>query len=381
MTESEKLGLYIHIPFCRSRCAYCGFYSIEQVPSQKFIDALIREIERKSKFFSHRSCDTVYFGGGTPSVLTVTQLNQIMSALKSYFDILSDAEVTMEMNPCDMNYDYAAGVKALGINRVSIGVQSKENMLLKQIGRQHSSFDAKKAIKNAVKVGFTNISIDLMCELPGQTVEDFQNTLYWAVHLPITHMSVYSLIIEEGTRFHYLDQKGILARPTEGESWHMYQDMCKILPHYGMERYEISSFARKGYKSKHNTKYWVLDDYLGLGPAACSRIGRERRENLPGVKLYEKALLSDEAIPEKIEKLSEKEEMEEFCFLGLRQTVGISKGAFKKRYGKDIHVVYERVIKKLIQENFLKETDTHIYLTYQGMAHGNYAFEQFLLSV
>lgn len=143
-------------------------------------------------------------------MLTVTQLNQIMSALKSYFDILSDAEVTMEMNPCDMNYDYAAGVKALGINRVSIGVQSKENMLLKQIGRQHSAFDAKKAIKNAVKVGFTNISIDLMCELPGQTVEDFRNTLYWAVHLPITHMSVYSLIIEEGTRFHYLDQRGYL---------------------------------------------------------------------------------------------------------------------------------------------------------------------------
>lgn len=381
MTDQKSLGIYIHIPFCRSRCAYCGFYSIERNPSERFVDALIKEIQTKSESFSRRPCDTLYFGGGTPSVLSSSQIERIMNALRYYFYIRQDAEITMEMNPCDMNQEYLAHSYELGINRLSVGVQSRNDSLLQEIGRRHSSWEAKKAIQNARKAGFTNISIDLMCELPGQRVEDFRKTLYWAVYLPITHVSVYSLIIEEGTQFYQRMQKGTLSRPDENESWSMYQDMCRILPHYGFGRYEISSFARKGYQSRHNRKYWTLDDYLGLGPAACSRIGHERRENLPGVRLYEKNWLSGDMGAEEIQTLSEAEEMEEFCFLGLRQTEGIDKNRFQERFGRDIHEVYSAVIERLWRQKFLRETETHLFLTYQGMAHGNYAFEQFLLSV
>ena len=244
---------------------------------------------------------------------------------------------------------------------------------------RHTATEAEKSVKKAFKKGYKNISIDLMSELPGQSARDFRNTLKWAVHLPVTHMSVYSLILEEGTLFWQLAEKGMLQRPDENESWTMYQDMCRILPHYGFERYEISGFARKGYESKHNYKYWTLNDYLGMGPAACSRIGMKRIENLPGVRLYEKEMIADQRGPSKTIVLSQEEEMEEFCFLGLRMKSGIDKAAFQKRYGKNIHDIYDEVIEKLIKEKLLIETEERLFMTYKGTALGNYVFEKFIL--
>ncbi len=380
MISDKKLGIYMHIPFCRSRCHYCGFYSVGRVPSERFADAIIREIETKGAVLKDRCCDTVYLGGGTPSSLTEEQLERIMTALHSHFHIDKNAEITMEMNPCDMNRHYIEHALSLGINRVSIGVQTNQDKLLKEIGRRHSALDAERALGNAYSGGFRNISIDLMCELPGQTVSDFERTLKWAVHLSINHLSVYSLILEEGTRFWQLAEKGMLTRPSENDSWAMYQAMCRILPHYGFERYEISSFARKGFASKHNLKYWKLEDYVGIGPSACSRIGRERVENLAGVNLYEKEILSGGRVPEERTLLSCEEEMEEFCFLGLRMSTGIDKKNFLQRYGKKIETVYGDVIRKLMNEKMIVSADDKIYLTYKGTAFGNYVFEQFLLS-
>lgn len=377
---TEDLGLYLHIPFCKSRCSYCNFYSIGMKADDKFVKAFEKEIELKSCKYKDKICDTIYFGGGTPSTLSSTQVESIMKKLFQHFNISKNAEITMELNPCDMTKEYLASIRKIGINRISVGIQTNYNSLLLKIGRMHTAKQAEKAIYQAKKEGFSNISIDLMYELPMQTSKDFKNTLLWAVHLPVRHMSIYSLIIEEGTRFSQLYKKGLLNRPSEEASWEMYQSMCRILPHYGFERYEISSFAQKGYKSEHNMKYWKLDDYLGLGPAACSRINHERLENLPGVRLYQKQLLSGENPPEKIYKLSVEEEMEEFCFLQLRMKEGINKEKFAERYNKDIKEIYKDKIEMLKNKKLLKESENHIFLTEKGFAFGNYVFEQFLLT-
>ena len=211
MTDSKTLGLYLHIPFCRSRCYYCGFYSVGSKLTDSFLDALVQEMENKSKLFEDKLCDTVYLGGGTPSVLSGNQLKSIIEALHRYFHIYENAEITMEMNPCDMTEAYLKNALAQGVNRISVGVQTNRDELLVKIGRRHTAAEAEKAVNRAFKLGFRNISIDLMCELPGQTVDDFEKTLKYAVHLPITHMSVYSLILEEGTRFSQMASRGILG--------------------------------------------------------------------------------------------------------------------------------------------------------------------------
>lgn len=375
---TKNLGIYIHIPFCRSRCGYCGFYSIGRKPTDRFVQALQLEIEKKSVSFQDRICDTVYLGGGTPSSLSENQLTAILKTLRQHFSISKDAEITMEMNPCDMNEAYLKRAYDLGINRISVGIQSHDDTLLKAIGRLHTAKEAEKAVKRAYRLGFHNISIDLMYELPGQTVKDFEKSILWAVHLPVNHMSIYSLILEEGTRFSQLAEKGKLPRPSEEESWAMYQAMCRMLPHYGLERYEISSFARKGYRSRHNQKYWELEDYLGLGPAAASRIGHTRMENTPGVRLYEKELLSGHLPQEEREELSMKDEMEEYCFLHLRMKEGIPLVDFQKRYGKPISFWYQEAIEMLKKRNMLKEEAGHLFLTYHGAAMGNFVFEQFI---
>lgn len=376
---TDDAGVYIHIPFCRSRCAYCGFYSIGQRPTDRFIDALHREMESYAEQFHNTRFDTVYLGGGTPSVLSPKQLTRIMSGLRQYFNISRDAEITMEMNPSDMSEEYLMAAKAEGINRISIGVQTPDNRLLKKLGRDHTGAEAKERIRLAHKLGFKNISIDLMYELPGQSALDFHKSLLWAVHLPVNHVSVYSLILEEGTRFYQMNERHILARPTEEESWSMYQDMIRVLAHYGFERYEISSFARKGYRSRHNRKYWKLGTYLGLGPAACSRIGHRRLENHPGVRSYENTLLSNGKPPVQAIDLSQEEEIEEYCFLHLRMREGIHICEFEHRYKSTLAHWYGDKIHALIRRGLLCRHGGYLSLTYKGAALGNYVFGEFLM--
>ncbi|WP_296954139.1 radical SAM family heme chaperone HemW [uncultured Dialister sp.] len=374
----KTLGLYIHIPFCRSRCDYCGFYSIGRKPTDRFVEALLKEMEMRSPSFKDYICDTVYLGGGTPSSLSQCQLVKVFNGIHQFFNVSGNAEITMEMNPCDMSESCLTYARLLGINRISVGVQSYDDRLLRMIGRLHTASEAESAVKRAYRAGFHNISLDLMYELPGQSVSDFRKSLLWAVHLPITHISVYSLILEKRTRFAQLAEKGLLSRPTEDESWSMYQDMCRILPHYGFERYEISSFARNGHRSKHNQKYWTFSDYLGLGPAASSRIGHRRFTVNPGVRLYEKALLSGKMPAEEMEELSQEDEIEEYCFLALRRREGINLSDFEKRFGADISHWYEKPVKMLKARKLLKEQGGCLSLTYRGAALGNFVFEQFL---
>ena len=202
-----SLGLYIHIPFCRSRCDYCGFYSIGRKPTDRYIDALTKEMDLKSPDFEDRLCDTVYLGGGTPSSLSEAQLTRLMKTLSQHFRISDTAEITMEMNPCDMSESYLKNAMRAGVNRISIGVQEKHDHLLSAIGRRHTAKEAETAVKRAYRMGFHNLSLDLMYELPGQTVKDFEASLRWAVHLPVNHMSIYSLILEDGTRMAHSPQR------------------------------------------------------------------------------------------------------------------------------------------------------------------------------
>ena len=380
MMNNKTLGLYIHIPFCRSKCGYCDFYSLAGKTDERYVQALCEEIRLRSPQFRNRICDSVYFGGGTPSMLSPESLWVIMDTLHQCFSIDRQAEITMEMNPCDMTADYLSAVKGMGINRVSAGVQTNNDTLLSFLGRRHTASEAAAASRRAYRAGIHNISLDLMYELPGQTVKDFEKSLLWAVHLPVNHMSVYSLIIEEGTRFGQLMKKGLLQRPDELESWQMYQAMCRILPHYGLERYEISSFARKGYRSRHNMKYWRLDDYLGLGPAACSRIGHMRFEDVPGIRQYIRALLSGQLPPEEKTELSVYEEIEEYCFMHLRMREGFSRKAFEERYGNPLETYYKDTVEVLKRQKLLREDEGMIHMTPHGAAIGNYVFEQFLLT-
>ncbi len=372
------IGLYLHIPFCVSRCRYCGFYSTTGAPTEAYMEALLQEAAMRKEEIGKRSADTVYLGGGTPSGLPVSFLTRLLEGLNEIFPFATGAEITMEMNPSDMSADYLSAVRALGVNRLSVGVQSFDDRLLAAIGRRHTAAEAKAAVRRAHRVGFRNISIDLMYELPGQSVRDFERSLLRAAHLPITHISVYSLILEEGTPFARLAEKGKLPRPTEEESFAMYRAMERILPHYGFRRYEIASFARDDAFSRHNRKYWKLDEYLGLGPAASSRIGRTRMTNRPDLAAYLSALKNGVLPPVDIEPLTREEEMEEYCFLHLRMREGIDKNEYTARYGESIEARYGAVIRDLKGKGLLKETEERIILTKRGVALGNTVFEEFL---
>lgn len=372
------IGLYIHIPYCASRCRYCGFYSTTCMPTESYIDALLREAAMRKKEIGERMASTVYLGGGTPSRLPVSFLTRLMKGIFETFPVSSEAEITMEMNPSDMTEEYLSAARALGVNRLSVGVQSFDDRLLSVIGRRHTAREAKAAVKRAFHAGFRNISIDLMYDLPGQSAKDFEKSLLAAVHLPVSHMSIYSLILEEGTPFYRLAETGKLPRPTESESWAMYGAMCRILPHYGFARYEISSFAKKGCESRHNEKYWHLDNYLGLGPAAAGRAGHVRTKNTPDLRAYMKAVLSGNPPPVEIESLTKEEEIEEYCFLHLRMKEGIGKREYAARYWEPIEVRYAAVIGKLRREGLLAETEERLFMTKRGAALGNIVFEAFL---
>lgn len=375
---TDHAGLYIHIPFCRSRCQYCGFYSETRCCTDAYVKAAVREMELRSTDGAPYLFDTVYFGGGTPSCLSPGQTEELLSEARKWFPVSDHAEITMEMNPCDMSDPWLRNIYGLGVNRISVGVQSQRDDLLIRIGRRHTAAEARSAVRRAFRTGFHNISIDLMYDLPGQTPRDFRKALQTAAHLPITHISVYSLILEEGTPFWRQRERGHLRLPPEEESWVMYQDMCRIPAQYGFRRYEISSFARPGYESAHNQKYWRMDPYIGIGPSAHSNVGDLRWGNSPDLAAYMKTL-SDGALPPHEKRvLTEKSRMEEYCFLHLRMTEGIGAEDFQNSFGHPLAYWYGNTISRLESENLIRRDSGRVFLTYKGMALGNLVFEQFL---
>ena len=377
-------GIYIHIPFCKQKCFYCDFASTASLQKntinlyQQYIDALCKEITMYKKLFPAIRIDTIYFGGGTPSILPPNLIIQALQTIKENFSVSEQVEITLEANPGTVDEEKLQYLYKNGINRLSFGVQVVQNELLKKIGRIHTIDDADNAINWAKKVGFKNISVDLMYGLPGQTIELLEQSVDWALNKKIQHISIYGLQIEENTVFGKLEEQGKLNLPTEEETEMMYDYLTKVLPENNYHRYEISNFALAGYESKHNLSYWQDKFYLGIGAGAHGYYGEKRVENPFDLNLYiEKC--NKNILPFINEEIVDKTaHIEEFCFLGLRMASGIDKNLFKVKFELNIDEIYGRKIIELEHKGLIINTNTCICLTDKGMKFGNQVFSEFL---
>lgn len=377
----KTLGVYIHVPFCVQKCAYCDFLSSPATRQAQieYLRALKREIESESVKYKEFEVDTVFFGGGTPSILESNDIIEVMQVLRKFYNISENAEVSMEVNPATANLEKMIGLRNAGVNRLSIGLQSTNDEELKLLGRVHSYEDFLETYSLARAVGFDNINIDLMSALPGQTIETWLGTLNRVLDLRPQHISAYSLIIEEGTRL-YDELDKFPPIPDEDEDRKMYQETKRILAQKGYERYEISNYAQKGYESRHNIRYWKRDNYVGFGLGSASMVENVRWNNTSDMEVYLKELLEKTgSVKDDIQKLTENECMEEFMFLGLRMIKGVSKTDFYKAFGKSIGEVYGSVILKWKKENILTENDDYIALSDKGIDISNVVLSEFLL--
>lgn len=387
MIASEKeLELYVHIPFCVQKCPYCDFLSmpVDEAVRRHYVNQLIEEIEQKAGIYSGYRVPTIFFGGGTPSILSDWQIVEMMEALQRNFHIEKDAEITIECNPGTLTKEKIAAYKASGINRISLGLQSAKNQELKKLGRIHTFEEFLHNYDLVRKMGFDNVNVDVMSALPGQTVSDWEYTLKEVVKLKPEHISAYSLIIEEGTPF-YQSYAADEQRREEGEEPFflpneetertMYQLTGELLLEKGYERYEISNYAKKGRECRHNIGYWTRKNYLGLGLGSASLVENVRFSNTSDLKAY----LAGEFEPPEREVLGRKEQMEEFAFLGLRMMCGISRSRFAKVFGVEIEAVYGDVIQKMTTQGLLKQQAGNIFLTEEGISVSNYVMSEFLL--
>lgn len=380
-----RLGIYIHIPFCQKKCNYCDFLSApprKQGEQKRYAEALGREIQREAKGYEGYRADTLFFGGGTPSLLQEDELERLMAALREGFQIEADAEITMEVNPGTVSRAKLECYRRLGINRLSIGLQSADDEELKELGRIHSWQDFLTTWQAVRECGFTNVNVDLMSALPGQTKEGYENTLMKVLALRPEHISAYSLIIEEETPFYSRfgsggEEAGRL--PDEEEERLMYERTGELLLEHGYERYEISNYSRPGFSCKHNIGYWTGKEYLGLGLGASSLIAHRRFSRERNLTAYIDKVMAEEGTVVWQESLSRQEEMAEFMFLGLRLTQGISLEEFKERFGTSSEEKYGKQIEGLIQKGLLyTPTEGRLALTKKGVDVSNQVFLEFL---
>lgn len=385
--RKQPLQLYLHIPFCIQKCAYCDFLSAQadEETKRNYTDALVKEIHAYEQMAGAYEITTIFLGGGTPSILEAEQMVWIFDALKQVFDIREDAEITIEMNPGTVTAEKLCAYKRVGINRLSIGLQTTENRELKLLGRIHTFEEFLDSYEMARMAGFTNINIDLISAIPGQTMLSWERTLDRVARLEPEHISAYSLIIEEGTPFYtrYGEEKqGLLD---EEEERRMYEVTKERLESYGYHRYEISNYARDGYECRHNLGYWECREYLGIGLGSSSFLDGNRYAHITDLARYLE--LADSGggftdlalLEESREILTQEARMEEFMFLGLRKMSGISKKQFARAFGVMIEYVYGKVIEKLKEEGLLREENDRIYLTERGIDLSNLVFVEFLL--
>ncbi len=404
MMNKKKLEIYVHIPFCAKKCAYCDFLSFpgNMRMRREYTDKLLEEIRIQSSFVREYQVDTIFLGGGTPSVLDVTDITAIMGALKEHYDIAPDAEITIEVNPGTVKMEGLVAYREAGINRVSMGLQSADDTELRYLGRIHTYDEFLKSFQRVRMAGFTNVNVDLISAIPGQTPESWRNTLKKTAMLKPEHISAYSLIVEEGTPFFdrygghvemesyemsQEERRRLMALPDlpdEDIEREMYYMTRNCLAEQGYERYEISNYARPGFECRHNVGYWTGTGYLGLGLGASSYLEGCRFHNTSDFQSYVSAHFDDEAefcqaLRQDMEQLSVKSKMEEFMFLGLRLTRGVSVEGFITRFGQSIRNVYGGVIDKLEREGLLEHKNGYYHLTERGLDLSNYAMSLFLL--
>lgn len=356
-------GLYIHIPFCRQKCKYCDFVSFAGWESlaDKYIAALKSEAEE----YCGEQIDTIFIGGGTPSVLSAEQITEIIKMCFETFDISENYEFTIEANPGTLDDARIAAMLDGGINRISVGVQSFNDVELQRIGRIHDAEMAYNTICHLKKMGFSNINIDLMTALPEQSMDSLKHTLEKAVSLPVSHISAYSLIIEDGTPFEKEYSEGKLVLPDEDEDREMYSYTVKFLRQNDFLQYEISNFAKKGYECRHNIKYWTSEPYIGLGVAAHSYTGNERYYNTSDIINY------TNGTPKKVIPLTRADKISEFMITGLRMNSGISAKTFLSRFDIDIRTIFGDKLDKFIELGLMRCDGGRYSLTQKGIDVSN----------
>lgn len=382
----KSLELYVHIPFCVRKCEYCDFLSAPAGADtqQEYVRNLLLEIEQKGVRCTDYEVTTIFFGGGTPSILKAGWIADILNAIHRNFKVRKDAEITIECNPGTLTFEKLSIYKSAGINRISVGLQSASDAELRELGRIHTYEDFLKSYDLIRKKGFSNVNIDLMAALPGQTLKSYEQTLRRVLALKPEHISAYSLIIEEGTPFYekyeadeLLREKGEKPQmlPSEETERLMYERTKELLFAHGYERYEISNYARRGYACRHNIGYWRRENYLGFGLGSASLLENERFHNTTDLTDY----LGGDYLAYEQEKLDKKSQMEEFMFLGLRMTEGISTECFRQTFGLTVELVYGPVLEQQIADQLLRKEDGRIFLTERGLDVSNYVMAQFLL--
>ena len=391
MSITKKgLSLYVHIPFCVQKCLYCDFLSAPAGDSVKeeYVQLLCQEITNWGEQLREEyHLQTIFLGGGTPSCLSPRQLLLLGETIQTAFETENGLEYTTEANPGTVTKEHAAAFRQMGINRVSLGLQSAQDTELQRLGRIHDYRQFLETYERLRESGIENINIDLMADIPGQTLASYQDTLTKVVALQPEHISAYSLIIEEGTPFYEMEQKGCLESADEDTDREMYTFTGEYLAQQGWNRYEISNYARPGKQCRHNCTYWQGGEYLGTGLGASSYLSQYRFSNPVEMKAYRQYVTGmggrnwkEYAFPE-ITLLSKKMQMEEFCFLGLRMQQGISRAEFEKRFGVSVNQVYSAVLPRLYEQGLLAESQFHdrIYLTNRGIDISNRVLAEFLL--
>lgn len=376
----KDLGLYVHIPFCVRKCEYCDFlsWSAGEEEREQYVNALLSEIESYRDFVKGYRVSTIFVGGGTPSVLRPKQMERILQKIYEVFELEKRPEITIEVNPGTVDEEKLQCYKANGVNRLSMGLQSVKDEKLRLLGRIHTYQEFAESYELARKVGFDNISIDLISSVPGQTLQEWKEELEIAAVQNPEHISVYQLIIEEGTPLYekYAEHPELL--PDEETSREIYLWTGRFLKEAGYEQYEISNYAKPGKESRHNLKYWERGDYLGLGLGAASMVRNIRMSNTKDMKTYLERCDKPKTMREDVQFLEEPRQMEEFMFLGLRKTRGVSKKEFRRIFGREMDMVYEKALHKCLENGMLLEHKDRIFLSEEGTLLSNMVLSEFL---
>ncbi len=381
----ENIGIYIHIPFCKKKCFYCDFVSYENKENliQEYIDAVCLEILQNAEILSEYNISTIYFGGGTPSLIKAEYIEKILNTLKLFVtDEKEIKEITIEINPNSASLDKLEKYYNLGINRLSIGLQSTHDKILRNIGRLHTFNDFKEVLKNANAVGFKNISVDLIYPLPGLNLSGFKETLNSVIKLKdefnIKHISVYNLEVHENTRLDFLLKEGFVSLCNEDEEYKMREELNKRLQDNGFVKYEISNYAYPGFESKHNLCYWNQEKYIGFGVNASSFFNLKRYRKTSNIDKYIDGIKNNKNIVVETEELDKLSLMKEYIILKLRLSKGVDISEFKQKFGTDIFDIFNTEFNSLKKDNLVNITSKNISLTSRGEEVANIVWEMFV---
>lgn len=379
---SKEISIYIHIPFCKSKCYYCDFCSKENNNEElveQYIDSVIKEILNNAELLSEYRIKTIYFGGGTPSYINEKHIEKIMSVLNLFLDG-KNIETTIEMNPADCNNDKLESYINMGINRFSLGMQSANDDILKSIGRRHTKADVIKAYNNMINVGIDNISIDIITGLPKDDINSFRETLEFVTSLgeSIKHVSTYSLEVHEDTKLSTLLETGFLELPSEDEEREMNNLTYNILLSNGYNMYEISNYAKPGFESLHNLTYWNQGCYLGVGVSAASYINGKRYSNICDIKEYIKRINSNKSVVSETEEMDKLDTLKEYIILKLRLVDGVNFNEFKAKFKVNIFDMFKLEIDELLKNKLIEKNENRMYLTKKGRDLANQVWQKFI---